>query len=152
MKNEQNHKLGFIQLAVGFGLLALVGLISLPSWIRHLEEEKVIDAQRHAEILGYQVFEIYGEAARNTYSIPASSSRSPASAQPAVAGSIGKDPWGQPYRYKILSSSGSELKLQVWSAGPNKRFETADEPGTESDTYLGDDVGIVLSMNHKPSE
>ena len=141
-------------------LVGLLGLLVVPSWTRQREEDRVINAKRHAEVLGYQVFEIYREASHTVTATEIVNSRSPASVRTTGgetlnfrdAGSIGNDPWGQPYRYKILSALGDQLKVQIWSAGPNKAFETKDEPGSAADNYVGDDVGIILAMNRKPAE
>jgi hypothetical protein len=137
-----------------------MGFTAIPTWTRQREENRALNAKRHAEVLGYQVFEIYKEAARDAAPAVAPTGRSPASVKPLIAsdfsnlresGSIGSDPWGQPYRYKILSAATEQLKVQIWSAGPNKRFETDDEPGVAAESYRGDDVGIVLSMSQKPA-
>ncbi|HEY8270004.1 MAG TPA: hypothetical protein VIG33_03895, partial [Pseudobdellovibrionaceae bacterium] len=114
----------------------------------------MISAKRHAEVLGYQIFEIYQEGGRNSMGSEILNSRSPASMRTtgggsfgfSEVGSIGADPWSQPYRYKVLSSTGGDqLKVQIWSAGPNRVFETKDQPGVGAETYTGDDVGIILS-------
>jgi len=159
MKTKENRKLSYKNLVFMSSLAGLMGFMAIPSWTRQRDEDRVINAKRHAEVLGYQVFELYREAARNTHP-PATDSRAPASVGPSEgealnfrdAGSIGNDPWGQPYRYKILSSTGEQMRVQIWSAGPNKIFETDDKPGTAAESYIGDDVGVVLSMNHKPAE
>lgn len=161
MKTKENQKLSYKNLVFMSSLAGLMGFMAIPSWTRQRDEDRVVNAKRHAEVLGYQVFEIYREAARNTHPATASSSsRAPASAAPVEgeslnfreAGSIGNDPWGQPYRYKILSAQGAQMKVQIWSAGPNKLFETDDKAGVAAESYTGDDVGVVLSMSHRPVE
>lgn len=160
MKSLTKQELSLRHLALGLGTIALLGFISIPNFTRQREEDRLLNAKRHAEVLGYQVFEIYREAAHNSMTADLLHSRSPASVKAMgdeistirESGSIGNDPWGQPYRYKILSAAVEQLKVQIWSAGPNKRFETADQPGVAADIYTGDDVGIILSMKHKPSE
>ncbi|RYZ75199.1 MAG: hypothetical protein EOP04_33630, partial [Proteobacteria bacterium] len=90
MKSDEIQKLSYSHWALGFGVVALLALVCIPVWNRHRDDEKLLDAKRHAEVLGYQVFEIYGEASRNidtTTKVP--SSRSPASAQAPAMGSIG---------------------------------------------------------------
>jgi hypothetical protein len=160
MKNKENQKLSYPYWILGLGFLAVLGFLSMPSWTRQSEEDRVLNAKRHAEVLGYQVFEIYREAAHNSIPAELIGSRSPASMRAIggdvsgmrESGSIGADPWGQPYRYKILSSASEQLKVQIWSAGPNKKFETGDVPGVAADSYTGDDVGIILSMSSKAAE
>lgn len=158
MKNQSNHRLSYKNIVFMSSLAGLLGFMAVPSWTKQRDEDRVLSAKRHAEVLGYQVFEIYREAARNTHP-ENTNSRAPASVGPSEgedlnfrdAGSIGNDPWGQPYRYKILSSStngGEPMRVQIWSAGPNKIFETDDKPGVAAESYKGDDVGVVLSMSH----
>lgn len=155
MKTQSSQRLSYKNIIFMSSLAGLLGFMAIPSWTRQRDEDRVLNAKRHAEVLGYQVAEIYREAARNTHS-EAGSGRGPASVAPADgdalnfrdAGSIGNDPWGQPYRYKILSTVGDQMKVQIWSAGPNKIFETEDKPGVAAESYTGDDVGVVLSVNH----
>jgi type II secretory pathway pseudopilin PulG len=128
-------------------LLSLLGLVFfalLPAWNRHRTEAKLINAQRQAEVLAYQAFEIYRSSAKDPTRGPASASQG--------GGSLGTDPWGQPYRYKILNAGKDQLKVQIWSAGPNRNFETTDLDGIAAESYGGDDVGIVLSMTHRSSD
>lgn len=163
MKTKEKQKLSYKNAIFMFSLAGLLGFMAVPSWTRQRDEDRVVSAKRHAEVLGYQVFEIYREAARNTRP-EVTNSRAPASVSPVEAdsmkfrdaGSIGNDPWGQPYRYKILSANlqraDEPMKVQIWSAGPNKVFETDDKPGAAAESYIGDDVGLVLSMSSRPVE
>jgi type II secretory pathway pseudopilin PulG len=159
MKNKENRGLSYKNILFVSSFAGLMGFMAVPSWTKHRDEDRVLNAKRQAEVLGYQVFEIYREAARNTRQ-EALNLRAPASVEPVEAealkfrdaGSIGADPWGQPYRYKILSSVGEQIKVQIWSAGPNKIFETDDKPGVAAESYTGDDVGVVLTVNHRPGE
>lgn len=160
MKTKENQKLSYKNLVFMSSLAGLMGFMAVPSWTRQRDEDRVVNAKRHAEVLGYQVFEIYREAAINTRPGVSNSSRTPASVAPVEgeplnfreAGSIGNDPWGQPYRYKILSVQDKQMRVQIWSAGPNKLFETDDKAGVAAESYTGDDVGVVLSMSHRPVE
>lgn len=160
MKSQENHDLNYKNIILMSSLVGLIGLMTIPSWTRQRDEDRLVNAKRHAEVLGYQVFEIYREASQTPIASEIINSRSPASLRTTgggplnfrEAGSIGNDPWGQPYRYKILSAYGDQLKVQIWSAGPNKAFETKDEPGAAADIYVGDDVGIVLALSDRPIE
>lgn len=144
-------------------LLGLVGfsavIISAP-WNRSYQDTEVDAAMHKAEIVGYQVVQIYREAAKNSALSSSSSSRNPASASPEnnleslrTTGTMGTDPWGQPYHYRILSAEKNKaMRILVWSAGPNKKIETADLDNETKQvvgqpSYSGDDVGVVLSMN-----
>ncbi|MNL21352.1 hypothetical protein D3C87_1426390 [compost metagenome] len=80
----------------------------------------------------------------------------PASAAPAeplrTTGTMGTDPWGQPYHYRILSSSDApKVRILVWSAGPNQKVETnaLEDEGqvlSHQPSYAGDDLGVILSV------
>jgi type II secretory pathway pseudopilin PulG len=160
MKTEAKQSISYKSFILAASLLGLLGFMAIPSWTRQLDEERIVGARRHAEVLGYQVFEIYNESGRSSAASEVLNSRSPASMRTTggdsmnfrEAGSIGIDPWGQPYRYKILSAAKDQLKVQIWSAGPNKAFETEDESGVGADSYTGDDVGVILSLNKRPAE
>lgn len=160
MKTKEYQKLSYGHLVFLFAIVGFCSFLVIPTLNRQRDEDKIVNAKRQAEILGYQVFEIYHEAARNQVPQDVNSSRGVASVKSLdeagsgllEGGSIGNDPWGQPYRYKILNADQSQLKVQIWSAGPNRVFETKDQPGVAADSYAGDDVGVVLSMNQKPQQ
>jgi hypothetical protein len=68
---------------------------------------------------------------------------------------MGTDPWGEPYRYRILSADEPQaVRVLVWSGGPNKRVETADLENEEAPVkgqpvYFGDDMGVLLRVSQK---
>lgn len=160
MKIEEKQRLSYKNLIFVSSLVGLLVFLIVPSWTRQRDEERFINARRQAEVVGYQVFEIYREAANAATAEKIINSRSPASMKATGgeslnfrdAGSIGHDPWGQPYRYKLLRDGSEQMKVQIWSAGPNRNFETSDKEGFAADVYGGDDVGVVLSLNHRLAE
>ncbi|MGZ3746828.1 MAG: hypothetical protein ACXWRE_05660 [Pseudobdellovibrionaceae bacterium] len=161
MKPEEKHKFSYIHLIFISSFAGFLGFMTVPNWTRQRTEDLIISAKRQAEVLGYQIFEIYQEERPNSLGSEILNLRSPASMGTTGGssfsfhemGRIGKDPWNQPYRYKILNTAAEgHLKVQIWSAGPNKVFETKDLPGVATDSYAGDDVGITLSLNQNPSE
>lgn len=109
----------------------------------HENHEK---AMRRAEGLAYQLMDIH-KASQKDSRAPASSSNE---------GQIGSDPWGQPYRYRVLNHAAKsadkkaqDYSLVVWSGGPNKKADTKEE-NLDSDRddfsaqFEGDDVGVVV--------
>jgi hypothetical protein len=144
MNNQIYQVLKLKRLSLLLSLLGVVVFALWPAWNRHRTEAKLLNAQRQAEVLAYQAFEIYRSNSTDPTRAPASVGRR--------VGSLGTDPWGQPYRYKILNAAKDQLKVQIWSAGPNRSFETTDLDGVAAEFYGGDDVGIVLSMTHRPSD
>lgn len=68
-----------------------------------------------------------------------------------VHGEIGRDPWGQAFRYSLVrDSQGTPEYLLVWSAGPNQKYESVSSrisfstQGTPK--FQGDDLGIYRQM------
>ncbi len=67
-------------------------------------------------------------------------------------GQLGKDPWGQPYIYKLVKDeSGNVAKLLVISSGPDLKLSTPIDPRdikTAADIrFIGDDIGKLHSLN-----
>lgn len=143
------------------GLMAVaIGIISTP-WNRELQDQRIETARQKAEVVGYQVAQIYHEASKTEGSLGGSSSRNPASVDGEgglslenlrSSGTMGMDPWGEPYRYRILSTEKSgSIRVLVWSSGPNKRVETKNLENEDVSVqgqpiYSGDDMGVVLSV------
>lgn len=139
-----------------FGLVALSLVIISTPWNRQSQDPQAIAALQKAEVVGYQVVQIYREASKNE---GGGSSRNPASVDDSVplnqlrtTGTMGMDPWGMPYHYRILSSDKHRIKILVWSSGPDKKVQTTsldneNQPVPRSPNYLGDDVGVVLTVS-----
>lgn len=162
MKNEQIQEVRSSGMLLIMGLVGLSLVIVATPWNRQFQDSRVEVALQKAEIVGYQVVQIYREASKPSLSddkksrIPASVSSSE-SAFPAdlrSTGTMGTDPWGAPFRYRILSADKSgNVRILVWSTGPNQKVETADLDNEEAviagqPTYAGDDIGVLLSMTH----
>ncbi len=162
MKNEQ------FQEVRSSGMLLIIGLVSFSlaiiatPWNRQFQDSRVETALHKAEVVGYQVVQIYREASKTPSEID-KNTRGPASVSPQGSefpsnlrstGTMGTDPWGAPFRYRILSAdSAGNVRILVWSSGPNQKVETAmldDEEAVISGqpSYAGDDIGVLLSMTH----
>jgi hypothetical protein len=84
-------------------------------------------SDQRAEGLAYQLLQIYSEHQKLS-----SSSRGPASetgdsgvdwSQWKPEGEIGRDPWGDPYKYQIISSESENLSvIQVWSRNTTEKI------------------------------
>lgn len=155
MKINKNQELRSSSI---LGLFCLVGLsltIIATPWNRDLNGAGQEKALHRAEIVGYQIVQLYREASKHTSEAP--KSRAPASASPNLTdlrrtGSMGTDPWGQAYNYRILSADQSKLRILVWSSGPDKvintkELENEDVSLADQPSFAGDDLGIVMSMN-----
>lgn len=148
------------------GVLTLLGLVGFSvmiiaaPWNRQSMDSDVDAALQKAEVVGYQVVQIYREAAKTAaVSSDNKGGRTPASISPEgnlenlrTTGTMGTDPWGQPYHYRILSAEKAKpMRILVWSDGPNKKSETPDLDNeakkiSGQPVFNGDDVGVVLSM------
>lgn len=164
MKNEQKQEFK------SSGVLALLGLVGFSTaiiatpWNRQVQDARTEKARQKAEVVGYQVVQIYREAAKTQKVGEQASGRLPASLSEEAGlspenlrstGTMGTDPWGQPYRYRILSTEAKtgKIRILVWSTGPNQRIETAslddeDKPLDNQPLYEGDDIGVLLSVSH----
>ena len=107
-------------------LTLLVGLAVLPLG-RGSSEEKVLRARAKAEVLAYQVAQLYKESLVSSEDFT-TTGRGPASVRapigaPAAAtpaeGLMGQDPWGQAYRYRIVAAEDGKVSVEMRSLGPN---------------------------------
>jgi hypothetical protein len=147
MNNEKKQHVrsyGIISLLV---LVLASILICAPVWNGRTSDHQERTMHR-AESLAYQLLE----------SRKVNSSRGPASVAAPVNhltldhGEIGVDPWGHPFKFKLLKAKDHQIsKIIVWSSGPNGTAETQSEV-LESNReirqphFTGDDVGIMISV------
>lgn len=152
-KVVENQELKSSGLLVIIGLVAFSSLLVVMPWNKGSTDSRVELARQKAEIVGYQLIQIYREASNDN------ASRKPASSeaeQLRLTGSLGQDPWGTPYRYRILNKSSQKetMKVIVWSVGSNGRVDTPALESEESEfgtqlVYGGDDIGVLLSMSQE---
>lgn len=163
MKSTQNQDVRSSSLLSSFGLLVFSLIIVTAPLNRHFKDSRIEAAARQAEVVGYQVAQIYREATRVEGNFNQISTRSVASVGGDLndpmenirrIGTMGADPWGQPYHYKIISADRIQgVKVVVWSAGPNMKIETAELQSENTEivkqpSYSGDDLGVVINMAH----
>lgn len=82
---------------------------------------------------------------------PSENEHRSAGSVPLTSGEMGKDPWGNPFRYRVINRTpSSKQKIFVWSSGPNGVFDSREltETGSREDAiqFFGDDVGFVQVM------
>ncbi|MBX2987899.1 MAG: type II secretion system protein GspG [Bdellovibrionaceae bacterium] len=146
MKNEENQEVIAKSWIFPFvGLVALLGLAVLPV-SRTSPEERVVRARAKAEVLAYQVAQLYKESLVSSpdEGQALTLSRGPASAsteQRFIPGTpseglMGQDPWGHAYSYRLQSIPDGKIRVEMRSAGPD------GVPGSEPD----DDVVLVLAF------
>lgn len=139
VKTEEKHDL--MAKAWLFQFLAMGVILSLAfvPWGRSSPEEKVLKARARAEVLAYQVAQLYRESLNDQQVVPASQ-RGPASIPAAedatpAEGLMGQDPWGRAYSYRIVPVNG-RLRVEMKSAGPDG----------SPDGEKGDDILLVLTL------
>ncbi|MBO9665674.1 MAG: hypothetical protein J7501_02540 [Bdellovibrio sp.] len=161
MNNEKKQEFKSSGVLTLLGLVGFSATIIASPWNRSPQDTDTQAALQKAEVVGYQVVQIYREAAKASASPQAAKgSRVPASVSPSdvseslrATGTMGSDPWGQPYHYRVLSAEHSKnIRLLVWSTGPNRKIETADldnedKKVTGQPSFGGDDIGVILSMS-----
>lgn len=156
MKNEQNQTLKSSSMLMLFGLVSISLLIISTPWNRAVTDNKTEKTMQRAEIVGYQLVQLYREASKSMHG-NVKSARGPASTAIDISdlrttGTMGLDDWGQPFRYRILSTDQNKLRVLIWSSGPDKKVQTAELENEEvllpvQPSFIGDDIGVVMAMS-----
>lgn len=159
MKNSENQVVRTSGAIVSVFLIVLCAAAVTAAWSRGSDSRDQERAIKKAEVVGYQIAQLFRESAEGELSSLPTSSRGPASASPEQledfrkVGTMSLDPWGHPYNYRILSADPKGiLKILVWSAGPNGIVETSELKDEElslkleQPSFIGDDLGITLKL------
>lgn len=165
MKNETKQELKSFGVLTVLGLLGFSVMVIAAPWKRFESNSNSEQALQKAEVVGYQVAQIFREATK-PLSLSVSNPRSPGNRIPASTeskiegirsvGTISMDPWGQPYHYRILSfDKNRATKILVWSTGKNKISENPSFDDESSQihvavkpTFSGDDIGTLINVDH----
>ncbi|HPI40407.1 MAG TPA: hypothetical protein PLJ21_06360 [Pseudobdellovibrionaceae bacterium] len=150
----KNNLLSHFLIIVGL----IVGTVTLGAFWSNQETEKS-HKEKLAKIVGYQALQIYQDQKDSHLlttdqvepKLLGKSHRMPASIlQPTSLekeGTIGKDPWGHPYLYKILPLSTKNIQVIVLSLGENQILDTPSfQNSTLSSEFLGDDYGVAINF------
>lgn len=156
MKDKQNQQVKISGL-IGILTLSLVLLVllSLPfgsPW----SESKSVRARQKAEILGYQLVQLYQENLKNGPTEGNGGGRSIASVDTDLVefkpeGLMGLDPWGQPYRYIIQRPGKDQVRVVIWSMGPNQKDDSQESSEKKLFSPKSDDIQIVLNLPVGPT-
>jgi hypothetical protein len=156
MKIKENQELKSSSILALFCLVGFSLAIIATPWNRSLSEVNSEKALQRAEIVGYQLVQLYREAAKDS-EMPNKAGRAPASVAPDASdlrtiGSMGTDPWGQAYHYRILSADQNKLRVLVWSSGPDQAVQSTELDNEDiklktQPAFSGDDVGVVMTMS-----
>ncbi|MFP5518272.1 MAG: hypothetical protein ACLGGX_00080 [Bdellovibrionia bacterium] len=153
MINQQNQEVRASGVFLTSLLVAACAFVLKSPWSGNSQQLEAEKALQKAQVVGYQIVQLYREATPMSGEI-SSNSRMPASANSLelrLLGTMSTDPWGQPYRYRFIKESDEKLKVIVWSAGPNQKIETNELEKEESlileqPKYEGDDLGITIAL------
>jgi type II secretory pathway pseudopilin PulG len=152
-----------------FTMVGLVGVLVFWPWRLDQRSAELVRAKQKAEIVAYQIIQIYKEAQMDfSQPQPAVQKRGLASikSQPSLsaggllkefknAGTMGLDPWGHPYQYRIIKIQTGP-RLMVWSTGPNGTLDNQDFLSDDPVEALatpkrGDDIRVLLSIVNNDS-
>lgn len=146
MNNEENQQLEDYGMRHMWWVGVFVFVLAMTPLSLTAPSDKNLRAQAKAEVLAYQVAQLYRENVQSSSNQVAFNSagpvhfRHPASIQGGSAGSsgvMGRDPWGRPYKYSVQETPDSQLQVEMASAGPD---------GVFSDTDDSDDIRLMLSF------
>jgi hypothetical protein len=149
-----------VDLVLVLGAVAAVVGISASILSQVVFENPAERARFGAETLAHQMAASDVIKSGLEQKIESSSNRGPASVapepMPLTDGKLGRDPWDQPYNYKVFRDDSNRIvRVVVWSAGPNKTPDSqADDfaQGLGSPAakvaFRGDDVGFVYDPSH----
>jgi type II secretory pathway pseudopilin PulG len=153
-------------------LMIIIGALVFWPWRLDTRSAELVRAKQKAEIVAYQIIQIYKEAQTDFTSEgeeqPVAQKRGLASikGKPAISaggllkefknnGTMGVDPWGQPYQYRIIKIETGP-RLLVWSKGPNQQLDNQDFLSEDPHEALanpkrGDDIRVLLSIINSDS-
>lgn len=177
-KSKENRSFGTFDSVAVIALGCVVAMICGTIVYEMMQDDSGLRARRGAEALAHQMVAVgFGasepeelvvdleKASFEDHSpdqkLKADGGRSPASIRPPSAtqispseGSLGRDPWGRPFHYKVFrSTDGEPIRILVWSSGPNKRSETHADPIEVASSgeleqpirFGGDDIGFAYT-------
>lgn len=150
-----SRRFGTTDLAIVMGLWSAMAIV-LGGVISELTSDTETPlARAQSEAYALQLRESVAEEERSLADAAASSGgRGPASAMRAAEqeGALGKDPWGQPYLYRV-----TRMGVIVWSGGRNGKSESESEiqrlisnHAVDDFHFQGDDVGFLKPVYKKP--
>ncbi len=145
---EQNKAFRTVDFFTVVAAVVAVFSVIAPILKNHAESESRIVASRESQELAKDI----KERLFDTVSV----GRFPASEKVAnpYEGIIGKDPWGESYKYKVIRNAyGQPTHVLVLSKGPNLILDTGSSrlltpPESRGEfEFDGDDLGYVVSFN-----
>ncbi|HVK62565.1 MAG TPA: hypothetical protein VM432_13485 [Bdellovibrionales bacterium] len=146
-KRERNQHFGTLDLIMMVVLCGTVSSVVGAAVAGLLHDTRPGRARGNAEAFALQIRQQH-----ENHQKPESLDRAPASVEsevpPLTGGQIGRDPWGRPYQYTVLSSHPERKPVVlVWSGGPNGQLETDTSALTQDEIsgfrFGGDDLGYL---------
>lgn len=128
MKHKQNQGFSTFDFLTMTASVAIIFFVSTPIIKKNLEVGNIDKAQRDARTLAFEL--LHNDKYQNlrlASAVAPASSRSRGIASVSATDSVwtgeaGKDPWGNPYRFRFLrNDKGMPVEIVVWSHGPEKK-------------------------------
>lgn len=129
-------------------MILLIGFLNSMIFNPEDEDKVFSKVKERAEILGYQVAQIYQDAikTRPNSSILSRNLSSISDVPDKKSGVISLDPWGQPYHFKITDQEDSSIKINVWSDGPPHSRPTFIDSDNDFTKANQEKMGFELNL------
>lgn len=165
MKNQQFKTIDMVILIV---MLVVLGGISMGIVRHNKSQDPTRQVFRMAENISFQLLNLDRKKFHSAHEIeptgertPSSSAQKNRSVRLGPEGTIGLDPWGQPFEYRFIENAeGQWTYLIVWSRGPDSVASkpvsdwtydflvTQNYTKNRHEVRVGDDFGLVYSLNN----
>lgn len=117
-ENKENQ--GVTSLSILTVLLVLAGCALLLKPLYAPKTESLAEkARMKADGLAYQLLEINSQLRQGRGPASESSESSYSEMQGKTEGTLGTDPWGQPFNFKVVKTAAASPRIVVWSKGPD---------------------------------
>lgn len=145
MKSKENQIFSTFDTLTVLGAVIAVGIVIFPILNRQIEVQHIESARLETERISQEL--ILKNLARV---LPKEGVRMIAS--DVGAPTLGSDPWGQPFQYKVLRNAyGQPTHIAVWSMGPNKKDDTREITVRPNASFvrlfMGDDIGSLKPVH-----
>lgn len=122
---------------------SIVTTVSVVFWGFQFSEAITIEqrAKNYAHIIGYSLWQVELNGAWKSEKNKTQLGRGPASINDEL-GVISRDPWGNPYFFKVQSD---KQLIYIWSLGANGK----NESDVSHTAFSGDDLGFILDIKMK---
>lgn len=125
VENQENQRVTSLSILTLFVVLIGCGLLLKPLYAPR-NDTLAEKARNKADGLAYQLLEINSQLRQERGPASESSESSYSEMQDRTEGTLGVDPWGQPFNFKVIKSS-AKPRILVWSKGPDGLSGNSDD-------------------------